>query len=274
MEKIEFKNIKSDNRLTKLEIKEVEQLSKDQEKLKILTQTNIEFKNFINADYRYANEGYLRKNGKTVKNLQVKLWFKWKDADWIFWKNTFFAFIKYQKENWLKVDWLAWNNTQAKLFGTKKLQQTPKRKKLLENNWDKFNAWSELASFIEEKGHSRWLRWQCWANVWNILLQSWIKWLPNSWRDWYKWTSILEWNPNFTKERISSPSDAKEWWILVYDQWYWNRLRNRYGHVEIALWNWKYYDWFKRKYPWWSIDARYYKSWFTGIVYYPKKKYS
>jgi hypothetical protein len=62
MENTNFKSIQSDNRLTKSEIRETEELIKDHEKIEILAQTNLEFKNFINSDYRYANEGYLKKN--------------------------------------------------------------------------------------------------------------------------------------------------------------------------------------------------------------------
>jgi hypothetical protein len=61
-EKINFENIKIDNRLNKSEISEVKEISKDNEKLNILLETNKNFKDFINSEYRWANENYLSKN--------------------------------------------------------------------------------------------------------------------------------------------------------------------------------------------------------------------
>jgi hypothetical protein len=57
-----FKSIKIDNRLNKSEIREVESISKEKEKLKLLLETNKGFKDFIDSEYRWANENYLAKN--------------------------------------------------------------------------------------------------------------------------------------------------------------------------------------------------------------------
>jgi hypothetical protein len=169
--------------------------------------------------------------------------------------------IKYQKQNWLRIDWIAWDNTQVKMFWIKKIKVKSKKQniiiessikkpvlqtkatlqikpKLKFNNissktyrtssYDNLNYqknnWKELVNLIKSPRCPRWSIWQCWANVWNILNKLWIDWLPNSWRDWYKWSAILNSNPNFIKEKISNPLDAREWWILVYNQWYWKRL--------------------------------------------------
>ncbi|MFC1798122.1 hypothetical protein ACFLY2_03295 [Patescibacteria group bacterium] len=52
-----------DNKLTREEILEVKELSKDETKLKeILDDTSNSFKDFIDSEYRWANENYLAKN--------------------------------------------------------------------------------------------------------------------------------------------------------------------------------------------------------------------
>lgn len=287
-----FEHIKVDNRLNKPEIQEVEELAKDKEKLKVLLETNKEFKDFINIEYRRASFNALKRNGRSVKDLQKKLWFKWKEIDWrkidwFFWKQTFLAVIKFQKENGLVVDWFAWTKTQEKLFwnkskNIKKIQKNIKTNEINQINQKKFNnikqekreSYSDkpnkLANYVERKW-PKWKPWYCWANVWNILLQYWIEDLPRSWRHWYRWSEFLDNNPNFRKEYISNPSQAKPWWILVYDKEHWrSKARQNYGHVEIALNDWKYYYWTTKNHPWWSIDASINNnSWFIRAVYYP-----
>lgn len=294
-EKFEF-NI--DNRLTKNEINEVKSYS--QEKLETLLDTEKSFNDFINTEYRWANENYLWKNNKNIKNLQKSLWFSGKDVDWIFWKKTFMSVIKYQKENNLVIDWLAWDKTQAKLFWVIKIKKQKVSNNYQENNNtysksektstnysknkfsssennnysnknyennDTYKDWLALANFLKQKKYPKYVSWaSCWANVWNLLNAFWIDWLPNYWRDWYRWSDILEKNPNFTKEYISSPYNAKPGWILVYDKWYWDtNSRQKYWHVEIATNDWYYFWWNPKKNPWWSS-----LEWFTWCVYYPK----
>lgn len=120
-EKANFDFIQKDNRLTRDEIKEVKELSQDQERLRVLLDTQDAFKDFINTEYKWANEWYLRQWWKSVRDLQRALWVT---VDWDFWKNTFLAIVKFQKENWLVVDGLAWPNTQEKLFPRQKQAQT------------------------------------------------------------------------------------------------------------------------------------------------------
>ncbi|MDD3646741.1 MAG: peptidoglycan-binding domain-containing protein [Candidatus Gracilibacteria bacterium] len=106
--------IKRDNHLTRDEIKEVKEMSKDEERLKVILDTQNAFEDFINTEYKWANQGYLRKGGKSVRELQRALGMSVVDGD--FGKNTFLAVIKFQRENGLTVDGLAGPNTQEKLF--------------------------------------------------------------------------------------------------------------------------------------------------------------
>lgn len=113
--------IRLDNRLRREEIRNMRDIALDDEKLKALenevksveSDTKKDFENFINTEYKWANEWYLRKKWKSVKELQKALSI---EDDWYFWKNTFFALIKFQKENGLTPDGLAWPMTQKKLF--------------------------------------------------------------------------------------------------------------------------------------------------------------
>lgn len=266
-------HIELDSRLNRNEIKEV--TSYTQEKIKLLLETQEAFKTFINTEYKWANENYLKDWWKNVEDLQKKLWFNWKDLDGIFWKDTFFALVDFQRKNWLVPDWLAWPKTQEKLFW--KVNIVPdyllskKEKDSLVNHFSKtyeVKSAVSLADFIKNEWYPRYESWaSCWANVWDALLAFWMKDLPKSWRDWYKWSTFLDNNDNFIKVPISSPSEAKAWWVLVYDKWYWKtKDRQLYGHVEIALWNNQYYyGWWPHNKPGWSTN-----SWFKGYVYYPK----
>jgi len=123
-----LKSIQIDWRLTKEEISEVKEISKQEEKIQVLLETNKDFGNFIDSEYRSANESYLQQNGKSVNELQVHLWFKWDEVDGVFWKDTFFALIKYQRKNWLMVDWLAWPETNLSLFWAENIVKTKVKK--------------------------------------------------------------------------------------------------------------------------------------------------
>lgn len=261
-----FKSIKIDNRLNKSEIKEVKELSKNEEQIKSLLETNKSFKDFIDSEYRWSNENYLAKNWKTVKYLQNAIWLKWKDIDWIFWKQTFFKLIKFQKANGLIVDWLAWNKTQAQLLWKKKYTNN-KIKDYFEKKENNTNWAPKLANFLEQKWYPTYKWWaMCWLNVWELLIDAWFEWLPKSGRDWYKWSNILDHNQNFIKKSISHPNEALPGWILVYDKWEWRTVnRQNYGHVEIVWNDWYWFWWRPRKRAWWSTLA-----WFTGYVYYPR----
>lgn len=133
---------------------------------------------------------------------------------------------------------------------------------------------SMLAKFLMQKWYPNYVWWvNCWANVWEALLDFWMRWLPTWWRDWYKWGRILERNTLFVKRKISHPSEALPGWILVYDKWYWPKYNSKwkknprydYGHAEIKTFDWYWYWTGPKKRPGWSTLA-----WFTGYVYYPK----
>ncbi len=153
---LNLQNINIDWKLTKKEIAEVKKIKEySNEKLKTLFDTKSKFKEFINTEYKYANENYLSSKWKTIKDLQIKLnkqlWLKL-DQDNIFWKQTFLAIIKFQKENDLTVDGLVWNQTFQKLFKLKEQEEgeTPSR----DDEWYKWptmlawetNNWKEVLS--------------------------------------------------------------------------------------------------------------------------------
>ena len=268
-----FNTLKIDDRLNRDEVEEVIELSKDEEKIKILLETNQFFNDFIESEYKWANENYLGEGWKTVKDLQVTLWFSWNDVNWVFSKQTFFALIKFQKENNLIVDWLVWEKTQAVMYWNKELTNSKIKEyfKIKENDlhlWSKWlDWWLKLANFLELEWFPTYEWWaMCGLNVWEALIDFWISWLPTSWRDGYTWSDTLDNNPSFIKKPILSPSEALPWWILVYDKWFWsNKNRKDYGHVEIKTNNWYWYWWKEKNKAWWST-----LSWFTGYVYYPK----
>ena len=149
--------LKRDWKLTKDEISEVKEISKNDEKIKILETTKTDFDNFIDSDYRLANENYLRQNWKTVSDLQKKLKI---EATWIYSKETFFTLIKYQKENWLMVDWIAWPETNTSLFWIDNIT----KEKIIshyKNNWENKNIWNneDASNIFMNK----------WVWLWSIL---------------------------------------------------------------------------------------------------------
>jgi len=127
----------------------------------------------------------------------------------------------------------------------------------------------KLADFLENKWFPTYKTWsKCWANVWEALIDFWVSWIPKTWRDWYKWTEILDKNENFIKIIIDNPDNAFPWWIIVYDKWYSkNELRRDYWHVEIKTNNW-FWSWWKQ----YTKAGLNIKSGFIGSVYYMKAK--
>jgi len=128
-------------------------------------------------------------------------------------------------------------------------------------------VWLKLANFIESKWFPTYRHWaSCWANVWEALLEFWVKWLPKSGRDWYKWSDILDKNKNFKKVILENPNDALPWAILVYDKWYSKNIdRKNYGHVEIKTNKWFWYGWKQKNKAWWWIIQ-----WYVWYAYYLK----
>jgi len=149
----------------------------------------------------------------------------------------------------------------------------------LERQWALKSAYLKNAKKISDLIINKWFptyKWwpYCGLNVWELLLDAWFNSLPKGGRDWYKWTWFLEWNPNFVKEKIAHPNQAKEWWVLVYNNKSWPRYnyrwkensRYKYWHVEIKV---PGGFWWGKNHPspraWaWRL------AWFTWYVYYPK----
>ncbi len=88
----------------------------------------------------------------------------------------------------------------------------------------------------------------------------------------YRYPAELDANPNFIKEAVSNPNEVQPWGLVVYDKWAtaWSDAREKYGHIEVALWWGKYYFGKTNNYPGWSINANVDESWFTWYAYYPK----
>lgn len=147
-----------DNNLDKTEIDSIKTLVFNENKMQefleskdqIENKTNNDFINFINTEYRWANENYLEQNWKTVFDLQIALNknIKWEKLvlDWLFWKKTFKALIDFQKENWnLVVDWLSWSETSRELFW--EIKATDNENNLTSNNYFS-NLLNKTLSFI------------------------------------------------------------------------------------------------------------------------------
>lgn len=182
-------------------------------------------------------------------------------------------------------------NQTKKRINTLKLDRTiePRLKKKKISNSGNYDTWvnergvkvikrrevyksaSFLAKFLAKEWYPKYRGWKnCWANVWEALIKFWIDWLPTWWRDWYKWTSFLDNNPNFVKQKISNPKDALPWGVLVYDKWPWKtKARKENWHVEIVTNDGFWFWWRNRINPGWSTTQ-----WFTWYVYYPKNSYS
>lgn len=101
----------ADSRLTKEEISVVKE-AYGKEKQALIDATKGVKKDFIERDYRYANENALG-GREGVKNLQAKLNLP---ANGIFDSETFFAILEYQKTNGLtKIDGIAGPETMGKM---------------------------------------------------------------------------------------------------------------------------------------------------------------
>lgn len=222
----------------------------------------------IESDFGYRNRKQLEIINKTIKDLQAVLNQKLNSnlaTDGIFWRKTIEALIKFQKENNIVSSWICDWLTLSMLFWPVNMTQRteiPNSKVRSISNFKNTYSCLSLANFIAKKGYISKTKNSCGASVWNMLTAFWIKWLPDQGRDWHKWDEFLENRPDFVKVPISDPNQANPGAILVYDRWYGQWARNKYGHVEIATKDWFYYGKFKDV-PGWSA-----KDWFTGYAYY------
>jgi len=108
------------------------------------------------------------------------------------------------------------------------------------------NTWSQLAAWIRSINYRKFVNkpWNCGANVGEALEAFGMKWLPQSGRHWYLWGKFCAERPNQFKEYKGTPYDAPAWAIISYSQnTGWSAARQKYGHVEIAMWNntWFYF---------------------------------
>lgn len=119
-EQVDLQEIDLDGKLTKKEIEEVKKIiNYDELKIDSLFHTQDKFMEFINSDYKYANETFMLWKWKGIIDLQSQLNEKmWLEiaTDWDFSKKTFLTLIKFQKENNLTIDWLIWDQTYKALF--------------------------------------------------------------------------------------------------------------------------------------------------------------
>ncbi|MFK7779588.1 MAG: peptidoglycan-binding domain-containing protein [Candidatus Gracilibacteria bacterium] len=117
---VDLANINIDGKLKKSEIAEVKKMvNYTKEKTDILLHLQDKFMDFIDSEYRHANETFLLGKNKNIKDLQVALNLKLGieiQEDGIFSKETFLTIIRFQKENNLVVDGLVGNNTYKVLF--------------------------------------------------------------------------------------------------------------------------------------------------------------
>lgn len=258
--------LKSDLRLEKDEIKKVESLLKDEDKLATLFETDKEFKDFIYTDYKWANEYYLWLNNNSVIDLQDSLWV---NVDWFFGEESFFALIRFQKAHGLTVDWLAGDKTQKVLFWetsenkkekteekTKKIEETPKINRSFMMMADARNTEEEKKIVDLSNIDFRFLR-NKYPNEASIKNNNpaWLTWnstfansLTSHGIDFYKWTS-----------RPSS-----EWW-----NYFWFRNMEEWMNAFNLLWEIKlkklsnktFWDFAKN----WAVDTNSYRKQFWDI---------
>ncbi len=127
-------------------------IQKTHEKVKKLKENNYSLKE---AKDFYKKIWATKEN---IKEIQKKLWFNWKNLDWIFWPKTFKAIIKYQKKEWLTPNWIVWNNTIKKLFSinitsdnfywNKKEKTKNTIKNLKENNDFLSPSWKKILNLM------------------------------------------------------------------------------------------------------------------------------
>ena len=133
-------------------------------------------------------------------------------------------------------------------------------------------VWQILSNNIDNINTQYKNPWRCWANIRALLNTIWLDDIPSYWMHWYRYIDVLnnlarEWK--ISKVRVSNPSEAKPWAILVYNKWYWayNSPRYKYWHVEAKTNN-GYFWWGFSERHWWSITWSNSQTWFTWYAYY------
>lgn len=152
------------------------------------------------------------------------------------------------------------------------------------DEFERINAYPQLAgdlwnwiqrNYVNNGNNS------CGASVGDALIKFWIRWLPTSGRDGYRWESFLDNRPDqFQKVAISHPDQAKPGGICVFGQWAQKgtNMRRRYGHVEIKGGNNEWYSYYHSRVAAGSSGRsatreNYVRDTaFRGYVYYPKRK--
>ena len=177
--------------------------------------------------------------------------------------------------SWDIIQTLAWTERSVEEF-SEILEYTPLAAEL----------WRYIrTNYVRAPRQASWVT-SCWAAVWAALNNFWIRELPQSRRDGYRWQWFLDARPNqFIKVTISHPDEALPWWILVYDRWAQgipgrtvNAWRRGFWHVEIKCDENQYCDFARRSNPWGSINSR--ARWerykretgFIWYVYYPTQR--
>ncbi|QFR38988.1 hypothetical protein A9Q91_02015 [Candidatus Gracilibacteria bacterium 28_42_T64] len=108
-----------DGRVKRSEVKEIQKLgSLESEALKVTINTQKKLKTFLNNEYRWANENYMKP--LQVSDMQNALQIT---VDNNFGPGNFQALIQFQKDNGLITDGLCGPKTQAVLFGD--VEETP-----------------------------------------------------------------------------------------------------------------------------------------------------
>lgn len=93
----------------------------------------------------------------------------------------------------------------------------------------------------------------CGKNVWEALNHFWIKWLPKTGRDGANWKNICLSSGKFQEISVTV-GDAPPGSLISYDAvpGRGTKMRQKHGHVEIALGWGKYYFWKVSDTPGWS----------------------
>ena len=130
------------------------------------------------------------------------------------------------------------------------------------SEWGGSVLWQELADFCQKNSLKGKGDWNCALNVWNALQKfgkisnisglrwHWADWWPNmsKRKDFYEITDKYD----VVKDRKTLPA----WAIISYarnTQWTtWTDDRRDYWHVEVALWDWRFFFWQVSSHPGWS----------------------
>lgn len=232
---------KIDWKLNRNEVKEVASYTK--EKIAILLETDNEFKKFINVEYKSANENYLW-GRNWVKKLQRALWFTWKDLDWYFGKNTFFAVVEFQRSHGLVPDWLVWPKTQKEVFKSNNIlaahiknrkkaekKENVKTKESISTN----NNVASFSKYIDSlPAEKKWNMTYCSRTARKNLYRLWI-----DRKDVPHWPSALDSMKLYTTDRYDDiseiPSDSNVVDLFI-------DTKSRYEHRAAAYLKW--WEWF------------------------------